>query len=185
MALRSTRAQATCRCRYRARAPAALRWPAAAFHRSAPRRRRERILRHCRSGDRSGIVVRWRRLPGRARPHRQSLRNDHRARSSLRLLGDITTTQAHRDADISLAQGRGVVDPVASHSDDVAASPQHASDAQLRLGVTRAITAPSSAVEAAARSSIVGGTGSIQHIHALQGVRPRAQPLLQCRHDHR
>ncbi len=38
------------------------------------------------------------------------------------LLGDIGTADAHRHADIRLLQRRGIVDPVAEHRDNLAAS---------------------------------------------------------------
>ena len=42
--------------------------------------------------------------------------------------------QAHRDADVGAPQGRGVVDAVAGHRDDLGLVAKRVGDAQLGLG---------------------------------------------------
>ncbi len=50
-----------------------------------------------------------------------------------RLLREVRPPPAHGNADVRLAERRGVVDPVAEHRDDLSATLERGDDAQLRL----------------------------------------------------
>lgn len=50
------------------------------------------------------------------------------------LAGDVGACAAHGDADVGLAQGRGVVDPIAGDGDDPASELQRTDEAQLVFG---------------------------------------------------